>query len=73
MSLRIVLGVLLLIAGVCCFVLTWRSIAWMVDGGLRDYLQLAALLVGILTAMVGLWLMFNKCLLMILARRASRR
>ena len=72
MSRRSVLGVVLLIAGVCCFVLIWRSIGWMVDGGLRDYLQLAGLFTSLIAAMGGVWLLFDELIERILRKRASR-
>lgn len=72
MSRRSVLGVVLLIAGVCCVVLIWRSIGWMVHGGMRDYLQLAGLFASLIAAMGGVWLLADEQIERILRKRASR-
>jgi hypothetical protein len=57
MSRRRILGSLLLVAGGCAFVLIARSISWMVYGGVRDYLQLAGLMVSIAVAVRGGWML----------------
>lgn len=43
--------------GVVAFAVTWRSIAWMVDGGIRDYVQLGALVMSLATGLCGAMMM----------------
>lgn len=59
MTRRRIAGGLLLVAGIGGFVLVVRGIAWMVDGGLTDYLQLLGLVLGVAAAMVGTWLLVS--------------
>jgi len=56
---RRIVGGLLLVAGVAGFVVVLRGIAWMVDGGLTDYLQLLGLVLGVAAAMAGAWLLVS--------------
>lgn len=60
MARRRILGTLLLFAGVGIFGLTVRTIAWMAYGGARDFLQLGLLLLGVATALRGLWLLCTR-------------
>lgn len=59
MTRRRIAGGLLVVAGIGGFVLVLRGIAWMVDGGLTDYLQLLGLVLGVAAAMVGTWLLVS--------------
>ncbi|HEY0133189.1 MAG TPA: hypothetical protein VGB85_03890 [Nannocystis sp.] len=53
MNRRRILGGVLVVAGVGAFVLIWRTIAWMVYGGVRDYVQVAGLLISAGVAIGG--------------------
>lgn len=48
-----------MVAGIGGSVLVLRGIAWMVYGGLTDYLQLLGLVLGVAAAMVGTWLLVS--------------
>ena len=59
MSRRQVVGALLLLAGIGIFVLTFRSIAWMSYGGARDDVQFGMLVLGLVVAIRGIWMLLR--------------
>jgi hypothetical protein len=57
---RTILGGCLLAASVLTFVLTWQSIAWMIDGGWRDHAKLGVLLLSLAVGLRGVTLMCRR-------------
>ena len=54
---RRILGALVLLAGVCVFVLPRRSIAWMAYGGVRAFVQPGLLVPGVVAGGGGVWML----------------